>query len=233
MASILPFDELNRFNEDIRARFGDARLEDRREEEEDIIDELLDLFLLAYAMGNSVTNDNLSSDYAPSVDEVMKVVDAKVAGKTWRERVEEYFTKASNGEIPVSKPTGTTSTATTQPPRASGESSEQRGQTEAEEPATPSGGISLQEAITRIAETEMHRIANTAALDTAKYAGAKSKTWVTMLDDKVRDTHDYLEGETVDIDEDFYTYDGDHASAPGLFELAENNVNCRCELLFS
>lgn len=239
MASILPFDELNRFNEDIRARFGDARLEDRREEEEDIIDELLDLFLLAYAMGNSVTNDNLSSDYAPSVDEVMKVVDAKVAGKTWRERVEEYFTKASNGEIPVSKltevteSTETTSTTTTQPPRASGESSGQRGQTGTEEPVTPSGGISLQEAITRIAETETHRIANTAALDTAKYAGAKSKTWVTMLDDKVRDTHDYLEGETVNIDEDFYTYDGDHASAPGLFELAENNVNCRCELLFS
>lgn len=233
MASILPFDELNQFDEKIRLRFGDAPIEDRREEEEDIIDELLDLFLLAYAMGNSVTNDNLSSDYSPSVDEVMKVVDAKVAGKTWRERVEEYFTKASNGEIPVSKPTGTISTATTQPPRASGESSEQRGRTGTEETATPSGGISLQEAITRIAETEMHRIANTAALDTAKYAGAKSKTWVTMLDDKVRDTHDYLEGETVDIDEDFYTYDGDHASAPGLFELAENNVNCRCELLFS
>ncbi len=186
MASILPFDELNRFNDDIRARFGDARLEDRREEEEDIIDELLDLFLLAYAMGNSVTNDNLSSDYAPSVDEVMKVVDAKVAGKTWRERTEDYFANGGTGAD-----------------------------------------------IARIADTEMHRIANTAALDTAKYAGAKYKTWATMLDDKVRDTHDYLEGETVDIDEDFYTYDGDHASAPGLFELAENNVNCRCELLFS
>ena len=186
MASILPFDELNRFNKDIRSRFGDARLEDRREEEEDIIDELLDLFLLAYAMGNSVTNDNLSSDYAPSVDEVMKVVDAKVAGKTWRERAEDYFSNGGTGAD-----------------------------------------------IARIADTEMHRIANTAALDTAKYAGAKYKTWATMLDDKVRDTHDYLEGETVDIDEDFYTYDGDHASAPGLFELAENNVNCRCELLFS
>jgi len=186
MASILPFDELNRFNEDVRVRFGDARLEDRRKEEEDIIDELLDLFLLAYAMGNSVTNDNLSSDYAPSVDEVMKVVDAKVAGQTWRERVEEYFANGGTGAD-----------------------------------------------IARIADTEMHRIANTAALDTAKYAGAKYKTWATMLDDKVRDTHDYLEGETVDIDDDFYTYDGDHASAPGLFELAENNVNCRCELLFS
>ncbi len=186
MASILPMDELNRLDEEIRQRFGDAQLTDRREEEEDIIDELLDLFLLAYAMGNSVTNDNLASNYSPSVDDVMKVVDAKVAGKTWRERVEEYFSSGGTGAD-----------------------------------------------IARIADTETHRIANTAAFDTAKKAGAKNKTWVTMLDDRVRETHDYLEGMTVGIDEDFYTYDGDHASAPGLFELAENNVNCRCELLFS
>jgi hypothetical protein len=179
-------DELNRLDEEIRQRFGDAQLTDRREEEEDIIDELLDLFLLAYAMGNSVTNDNLSSNYSPSVDDVMEVVDAKVAGKTWRERVEDYFANGGTGED-----------------------------------------------IARIADTETHRIANTAALDTAKKAGATSKTWVTMMDDRVRDTHDYLEGETVGINDDFYTYDGDHASAPGLFELAENNVNCRCELLFS
>ena len=187
MASILPFDELNRFDSEIRERFGKESLQKRdKREEEDIIDELLDLFLLAYAMGNSVTNDNLSSDYTPAMDDVMKVVDAKVAGKTWRERVKEYFANGGTGED-----------------------------------------------IARIADTEMHRIANTAALDTAKYAGAKSKTWVTMLDDRGRDTHDYLEGEPVGIDDDFYTYDGDHASAPGLFELAENNVNCRCELLFS
>jgi hypothetical protein len=179
-------DELNRLDEEIRQRFGDAQLTDRREEEEDIIDELLDLFLLAYAMGNSVTNDNLSSNYSPSVDDVMEVVDAKVAGKTWRERVEDYFANGGTGAD-----------------------------------------------ITRIADTEMHRIANTAALDTAKRAKAKNKTWVTMLDDRVRDTHDYLEGVTVGIDDDFITYDGDRASAPGLFSLASNNVNCRCELLFS
>ena len=186
MASILPMDELNRLDEDIRQRFGDASLQDNLQEEEDIIDELLDLFLLAYAMGNSVTNENLSSNYAPSVDDVMKVVDAEVAGKTWRERVADYFANGGTGAD-----------------------------------------------LARIADTETHRIANTAALDTAKYAGARNKTWITMMDDRVRDTHDYLEGETVGIDDDFYTYDGDHASAPGLFELAENNVNCRCELLFS
>ena len=184
MNSILPFDELNRFDASLRERFADGKL--AKEDEEDIIDEMLDLFLLAYAMGNSVTNENLSSDWTPPVDDVMKVIDAKAAGKTWRERVEEYF--ANGGSV---------------------------------------------DDIVRIAETETHRDANTAALDTAKKAGAKNKTWVTMMDDRVRETHDYLEGMMVGINEDFYTYDGDHASAPGLFELAENNVNCRCELLFS
>lgn len=186
MASILPMDELNRVSEDIRYRFGDSQLPQSKKEEEDIIDELLDLFLIAYAMGNDVTNSNLSSDYMPSLEEVMSVVDSKVAGKTWRERVNGYFTSGGTGAD-----------------------------------------------IARIADTEMHRIANTAAFNTAKKSGAKYKTWITMADDRVRDTHDYLEGETVDIDDDFYTYDGDHAAAPGLFEMAENNVNCRCELLFS
>lgn len=183
--SILPMDELNRLEVEIRDRFGDEHLK-FDDDYEDVIDMMLDLFLLAYAMGNSVTNESLSSNYQPSVDEVMSVVDAKVAGETWRERVEGYFENGGTGAD-----------------------------------------------LARIADTEMHRIANTAALDTAKRAGARNKTWVTMMDDRVRDTHDYLEGETVDIDDDFYTYDGDHASAPGLFELAENNVNCRCELLFS
>jgi hypothetical protein len=84
MASILPMDELNRVDSEIRERFGDESLQKRdKRDEEDIIDELLDLFLLAYAMGNSVTNDNLSSNYEPSVDDVMKVIDAEVAGKSW------------------------------------------------------------------------------------------------------------------------------------------------------
>ena len=54
-----------------------------------------------------------------------------------------------------------------------------------------------------------------------------------MADERVRDTHSYLELETVGIDDDFYTYDGDHAPYPGLFALPENNINCRCEILFS
>ena len=184
MASVLPFDELNRFNTQIRERFGETKLV--KDDSEDIIDMLLDLFLLAYSTGNNVTNMNLGSAWTPTLNDVTKTVNKKVAGKTWEDRVKEYFSNGGNVDD-----------------------------------------------IVRIAETETHRIANTAALETAKKAGAKSKTWVTMLDDRVRETHDYLEGVTIGIDDEFITFDGDHAFAPGLFDLAENNVNCRCELLFS
>lgn len=185
MASILPFDELNAFENTVKERYGKEKLV-FSDDFEDIIDLMLDLFLLAYAQGNEITNANLASEWQPTLADVMETVDKKVAGKTWRERTEEYFANGGTGDDLV-----------------------------------------------RIADTEMHRIANTAALDTAKAAGAKNKTWVTMLDDKVRETHDYLEGVTVGIDDEFITYDGDRATAPGLFSLASNNVNCRCELLFS
>lgn len=85
------------------------------------------------------------------------------------------------------------------------------------------------EGIKRVAETEFHRVFNQGVLDVAQ-ASPKTlyKTWVTMEDDKVRDTHFYLEGMKVPLDEKFVTYDGDSALYPGGFELAENNVNCRC-----
>lgn len=184
MASILPIDELNAFESQVAERVGKEKVV-YKDDLEDILDLMLDLFLLAYAQGNEITAANLSSEWQPTLEDVMKVVDEKVAGKTWRERTEEYFANGGTGAD-----------------------------------------------IVRIADTEMHRIANTAALETAKRSGATSKTWVTMLDDRVREQHEWLEGVTVGIDEDFYTDDGDHASAPGLFTMAQNNVNCRCELLF-
>lgn len=90
-----------------------------------------------------------------------------------------------------------------------------------------------------IAETETHRAINTGGLDGAEDYQRKNpgktvmKTWVTMLDDRVRDTHDYLEGATIPVSARFYTYDGDSAMKPGDFMLAENNVNCRCILRYT
>ena len=85
---------------------------------------------------------------------------------------------------------------------------------------------------------EYHRVYNDGAYDIVKkleqYKNVSAlKTWHTMNDDAVRDTHAYLEGESIDIDAYFYTWDGDKARYPGDFERAENNIGCRCVLTYS
>ena len=88
---------------------------------------------------------------------------------------------------------------------------------------------STYEEVIRIIETESTRDYSTGVLDAADESGVPvRKRWNTMLDDKVRDAHRYLEGQEVGKDDLFYTDDGDSALAPGGFSLPENNVNCRC-----
>lgn len=84
--------------------------------------------------------------------------------------------------------------------------------------------------IERLMKTEWHRMTNEGIDGFGKLYGNQNMTkrWVTMLDDKVRDTHDYLEGAEVPFNEDFYTYNGDHAPFPGMFGVPEEDVNCRC-----
>lgn len=94
----------------------------------------------------------------------------------------------------------------------------------------------LVERIAVVAETETHRTINEGELDAGReYERAHPdeallKRWRTMMDDRVRESHDFLEGATVPLDARFYTYDGDSAMFPGDFELPENNVNCRCDI---
>lgn len=96
-------------------------------------------------------------------------------------------------------------------------------------------GTFTEEVLQRIIETDYHRVEETAAYETAETVEAETgkkayKRWLTMLDDRVRDTHWDIEGVEVPIGERFYTFDDDSARFPGDFEKAENNVNCRCEL---
>lgn len=84
-----------------------------------------------------------------------------------------------------------------------------------------------------LAESEFHRVYNTAVYDGGEdYVESGSfgvnKDWITVRDDAVRETHSYLEGVSVPLEEEFFTFDGDHAPYPGKFTKAENNVNCRC-----
>lgn len=89
--------------------------------------------------------------------------------------------------------------------------------------------------IARVIDTESHRVLNQGIYDSAdelqRTQGVRlNKTWRTMLDNRVRDTHDYLEGVTIPLHDWFYTYDGDSALAPGGFSKPENVINCRCVL---
>ena len=87
----------------------------------------------------------------------------------------------------------------------------------------------------RLIDTEAHRDYNTGVHDAGTTSGVSGikKTYNTMLDNRVRETHDYLEGMTVGLEDRFYTFDGDSALAPGGFEKPENNVNCRCWITLS
>lgn len=183
--SVLPFDELNAFKENLIVHF-DAEGHIASEEDcEDIIDELLDLYLLAVANGVSTVNDKFGTSIQPSADKVQEIVYKKIDGVTWVDRIWSWFNEGGT-----------------------------RGDIE------------------RIAETETHRDGNTAAYETAKEAGATTKTWRCMMLPTSRDTHVYLDGTTVGIDDEFYTYAGNSAQFPGQFGVAEEDCNCMCEIEF-
>lgn len=89
MNSPLPFDELNALKERLESRFVDGRL--TSDGREDVIDELLDLFLLAVANGSASANDNLGTDIHLGTKTAVDIVDREIADKTWRDRVNDYF----------------------------------------------------------------------------------------------------------------------------------------------
>lgn len=84
------------------------------------------------------------------------------------------------------------------------------------------------EDIMRVAETEVHRDYNAGAYDTATEGGAKYKRWTAVMDDRTRETHWYLNGTKVGINDYFYTFDGNKAKYPGDFGVAYEDCNCRC-----
>lgn len=59
------------------------------------------------------------------------------------------------------------------------------------------------------------------------------KKWLSCGDDRVRDSHAAMDGQTVDVDDDFITGDGNHIAYPGDPSAPPEEVyNCRCTLLY-
>ncbi len=72
----------------------------------------------------------------------------------------------------------------------------------------------------RVARTETSRAAGYGQQEAARQSGVvKTKTWITSRDDRVRDSHVALDGETVKFDEPY----SDGSAYPG-----EQDIMCRC-----
>ena len=91
--TILPIDEINALEDRLKVHFdddGNGRIKSR-EDAEDIIDELLDLFLLSYAMGVDSVNGTMGTAIEQPLEAIENTVYERIDGKTWVDRVWEYY----------------------------------------------------------------------------------------------------------------------------------------------
>ena len=184
MAVQMPFDELNILEVTIDAiKQADPELLKRNRDY--YIDEITDFFVLSYVYGSSEAGRQLDAEIMPDVEDIFKALEKPIDGKTYRDRLNEYFDNGTSADI------------------------------------------------NRVLETDMHRIYNTGLWDSAIKAGATQKTWQTMQDPKVRDTHQYLQGVTIPIDAEFYSFRGGKTLYPGQWGIAEEDCSCRCWVEFS
>jgi hypothetical protein len=85
--TILPFDEINALEDRLKVHFDDEGKIKSRQDCEDILDEMLDLLLLSYANGVRSVSDT----YTPTVNDIEETVYEKIKGRTWVERVWDYY----------------------------------------------------------------------------------------------------------------------------------------------
>lgn len=217
MDRLPPFDQLAVLRSELDDDFA-AGPEERKRRKRDRIDEILEMLIMAYMFGNESANtmlfgpdivdaidpDEPNRPVRIDVDDMDRAVYKVIAGKDWEQRVSEYMDD-ENGTV---------------------------------------------DDIIRVVDTDMNRVYNDSILDVGEKAnrgeaaipdsfdlprpdGRVMKTWLTMLDDRVRDTHEYLEGMTIPVGRRFYTYDGDSARYPGDFTNPANSINCRCRISLS
>lgn len=219
-------DEINRLKELLTSRLA-AEPRKRRVSRRELEDDIEEMLLMAYAIGASDAGFDLDVPGYFDTDRRKDAVEAPIAGKTWRERLSEIENEQNR------PPEGIGGSEDDVPYRDTDDEKQRWAWNE--EPVTPEGGLFIDEAtiadIMRIADTESHRLYNSGAFDVAKANGAKSKQWVCTFHNS-RDTHIYLHGITVGIDDEFYTENGS-AQFPGQFGVPEEDCNCLCYLKYS
>ena len=213
MDRLMPFDELNTLRTTVQNIFETDR-ENKRQYLEFLLDEIEEILILSYIYGNEAANTMLGTGYIAKEDDVSASVNKVIAGKTWRQRVTEYLENEENAELSV-----------------------QKGDFTEKSDNIPRTRRITAEDIMRVVETDSHRVYNEAIWNVAARAQDNGivvyKEWVCMMLPTSRDTHIYLNGEKIPLNEEFFSYDGDYALHPGGFLFPENNINCLCRLVLT
>lgn len=89
MKRILPIDELNILKGKYEFTGSGTPVTDFALE--DIIDDLLDILFLSIANGVISINDAFGADYVPSAEKIEGILYKKIDGKTWEERVRDWY----------------------------------------------------------------------------------------------------------------------------------------------
>ena len=198
MRTLPDFDELNT----IRLTLGEEVFamvrDDGKPNRKRCEDIIFDLLTMGYVYGIEVAGLDLETDIPVDNARMREVAMLPTAGETFAQRLDHHINEFEQSTEDVVAATD-----------------------------------KLVNALSVLAETETHRTINQGIVDGAEWYEAETgqtvyKQWVTMRDDRVRDTHDYLEGATVPLNARFYTYDSDSARFPGDFADPSNNVGCRC-----
>lgn len=178
----------------------------KEQQKKTVRDELFDLMVFYYLLG---------------VQEVTMIAD-----ESERSRISPSAGETEELEGELEYDTSELYTALYKP--VAGETFEQRVDKRVDE------GSLDKDTLSRIVETECHRMNETGKFDKAsryeREGRAVNKIWKTMEDDRVRATHWYINDVGVPMSERFYTFDNDSARFPGDFMFPENNCNCRCWL---
>ena len=95
MPRILPLDELNVIKGKYERSGSDTPITDFGLY--DIIDDLLDIFLLAIANGVVSINSQFGTDYQPDAEQIEKIVYEKIDGVTWEDRIETWYKEGGTG----------------------------------------------------------------------------------------------------------------------------------------
>ena len=213
MDRLPPFDELEAFRSELEQDFQ-LPPEERKRRKRDRIDEILEMLIMAYMYGNEAANTMLyGSD----------VVDQIAPEQEGPNRVIDIDTDDMNRAVFKV---------------VAGKNWEQR---ITEYLDDENGTV---DDVIRVVDTDMNRIYNDSILNVGERAEDEepvdgmptvgvTKTWETMMDERVRSTHEPLQSVSVPVNGRFHTWDGDSARYPGDFTDPNNNINCRCRIVLS